>query len=105
MTLTRLLDGVDSDSSKQCYPLRIEALETLGRDTKNIEVGIAKTLDVLESGARSFVVYGEPQSGKTEFMIALTCKLIDLGYQTIFIVMNDNGVGGQNFDRFHAASE
>lgn len=106
MTLDRLLVELDSDSSKHCYPLRIETLKSLGRDTENIEVGIASTLKVLESGERSFVVYGEPQSGKTEFMIALTCKLIDLGYQTIFIVMNDNTeLEGQNFDRFHSAPE
>ena len=65
-----------------------------------------EVISVLESGERSFVVYGEPQSGKTEFMIALTCKLIDLGYETIFVVMNDNTeLETQNFRRFHRAAE
>ena len=106
MALDKLLDELRSDSSEQCYPARIEALKGLGRDTKNIEAGIASTLKVLDSGERSFVVYGEPQSGKTEFMIALTCKLIDMGYETIFVVMNDNTeLEGQNFDRFHSSPE
>lgn len=106
MTLSKLLDELKSESSEQCYPLRIEALRNLGRQTKNIEDGIAATLKVLQSNERSFVVYGEPQSGKTEFMIALTCKLVDLGFETIFIVMNDNTeLEGQNFDRFHSAPE
>ena len=61
---------------------------------------------VLEKKIKSFVVYGEPQSGKTEFMIALACKLIDVNYQTIFVVMNDNTeLESQNFDRFHGAPE
>ena len=38
-------------------------------------------------------------------MIALI-KLIDLGFETIFVVMNDNTeLETQNFDRFHRASE
>ena len=52
------------------------------------------------------MVYGEPQSGKTEFMIALVCKLLDMGRQTIFVVMNDNTeLEMQNFDRFHQAQQ
>ena len=33
----------------------------------------------IEDDQKSFVIYGEPQSGKTEMMIALTAKLLDLG--------------------------
>ena len=62
----------------------------MGRDPQLIQNGIADVLRVLESGARSFVIYGEPQSGKTEFMIALVCKLLDQGRQSIFLIMNDN---------------
>ena len=39
-------------------------------------------------------------------MIALVCKLLDMGKQTIFVVMNDNTeLESQNFDRFHRAQE
>ena len=58
MTLSKLLDELKSEASEQCYPLRIEALKNLGRQTKNIEDGIAATLKVLQSNERSFVVYG-----------------------------------------------
>ena len=43
----------------------------------------------MKSGAKSFVVYGEPQSGKTEMMIALCCRLFDENVKTIFVLMHD----------------
>lgn len=101
-----VLAELDEESDEPTYPQRLKYLKGLGRDTSQIEGGVSSTVSVLEDGARSFVIYGEPQSGKTEFMIALTCKLVDLGYQTIFVVMNDNTeLEAQNFDRFHAASQ
>ena len=93
-------------SSSDCYRNRIKSLEAIGRDPTLIKDGIADVLRVLERGARSFVVYGEPQSGKTEFMIALVCRLLDLGKKTIFVIMNDNTeLETRNFDRFHMAQE
>ena len=79
-----------SQKNAKCYEARIERLKQMGRDPSLIQQGIADVLRVLEQGHKSFVVYGEPQSGKTEFMIALVCKLLDMGRQTIFVVMNDN---------------
>ena len=39
-------------------------------------------------------------------MIALTCKLLDKGFRTIFIVMNDNTeLENQNFERFQNSRE
>ena len=106
MNINDLLNGLDSATKESCYSQRLEALQGRGRDTSLIEKGMSDTIKTLQSGAKSFVIYGEPQSGKTEFMIALVCKLIDMGKQTIFIVMNDNTeLENQNFDRFHAASE
>lgn len=106
MSLAELKNILKNRGKEQCYPRRIEFLKNLGRDTSLIQNGIADTLHALESGSRSFVIYGEPQSGKTEFMIALVCKLIDEGFQTIFILMNDNTeLENQNFDRFHSAAQ
>lgn len=106
MSLDQLLEALEGQSSEECFPARLNTLQSQGRDTANIERGMIEVISVLESGERSFVVYGEPQSGKTEFMIALTCKLIDLGYETIFVVMNDNTeLETQNFRRFHRAAE
>ena len=39
-------------------------------------------------------------------MIALTCKLVDMGFQTIFVVMNDNSeLETQNFYRFQQSQQ
>ncbi len=106
MNIDDLLQTLEIKNQESCYSQRLAALRGRGRDTSLIEAGMADTIQTLQSGAKSFVVYGEPQSGKTEFMIALVCKLIDMGKQTIFVVMNDNTeLENQNFDRFHAASE
>ncbi len=100
------LTALNEGHRDSCYDKRILAVQQRGRETKHIENGIEEVVRVLGRGVNSFVVYGEPQSGKTEFMIALACKLIDMDYQTIFVVMNDNTeLETQNFDRFHGAPE
>ena len=106
MSITEVLARLEStETNSKCYEARIERLKTMGRDPSLIKRN-CRSSEVLEQGSRSFVVYGEPQSGKTEFMIALVCKLLDMGRQTIFIVMNDNTeLELQNFDRFHKAQE
>lgn len=106
MSMEDILRKLELGQSEACYPERIKSLIERGRNPLPIQKGIEDTLKVLEERTRSFVIYGEPQSGKTEFMIALVCKLIDLRYKTIFVVMNDNTeLENQNFDRFHAAPE
>ena len=107
MSIDNILNRLkEVDQQSDCYEKRISTLHNMGRDPRLIKDGIADVLRVLESGARSFVIYGEPQSGKTEFMIALVCKLLDQNRQTIFMIMNDNTeLETQNFDRFHQAQE
>lgn len=85
-----------------CFDSRMEYLQRVkGYNTKIYENGVSDCMKRISSGAKSFVVYGEPQSGKTEFMIALTCKLMDEGYETVFVLMNDNTeLENQNFNRF-----
>jgi len=36
------------------------------------------------------VIYGEPQSGKTEMMICLTARLIDIGANLVIHLLNDS---------------
>lgn len=106
MNLEKFFESINSENKEPCYPQRIASVRSRGRETTHIENGISEVVRVLEKGTKSFVVYGEPQSGKTEFMIALACKLIDMNFQTIFVVMNDNTeLESQNFDRFHSAPE
>ena len=50
------------------------------------------------------MIYGEPQSGKTEMMICLTAKLLDEGHSTIVHLMNDSvDLLTQNLKRFKGA--
>jgi hypothetical protein len=56
------------------------------------------------SGRKSFVIYGEPQSGKTEMMICLTAKLLDDGRSFILHLLNDSvDLLAQNLGRFQAS--
>jgi len=71
------------------------------RSTKNIQSAINGAVENLQSGEKSFVIYGEPQSGKTEMMIALSAKLIDLDYNIVLVLMNDSvDLLNQNLTRF-----
>ena len=83
------LNELEYGSTNNRYKQRISALKKKDFETKNIESGINKVKKVLKNNGNSFVVHGEPQSGKTEFMIALTCFLLDEGYKTIFVIVND----------------
>lgn len=59
------------------YQKRIAALKKKGIDTKSIEDTVEKTIqNIKSSDGRSFVIFGEPQSGKTEMMIALNARLL-----------------------------
>lgn len=52
----------------------------------------------------SLVIYGDPQSGKTEMMICLTARLLDEGKSIIVHLMNDSvDLLAQNLDRFRLA--
>ena len=99
-----IIDQIKSRTNKTktyLYEERIKALKNEGKNVDHIESAIEDTIKVLKSGVTSTVIYGEPQSGKTEMMLALTCKLFDQGYENIFMVMNDNvSLEDQNFTRF-----
>jgi len=83
------------------YERRIEALKLDEKSTKSIENVVGGALSNIENNVKSFVIYGEPQSGKTEMMIALTAKLLDKGYQIVIILMNDSvQLLDQNLERF-----
>ena len=82
------------------FEKHIRKLQSKGFDTENIEKTITEALENLKS-SRSFVIYGEPQSGKTEMMIALTAKLLDEGHKIIIILLNDSiSLLNQNLERF-----
>ncbi len=71
------------------YMDRINALEDKGIYTSSIKETVEETISNLKK-ARSFVIFGEPQSGKTEMMIALNAKLLDSGYKIIINLLTDS---------------
>jgi|GEM_PF-345739 len=86
------------------YTHRIAQLSALGRYVENIKQTVDEALGNLKAGSRSFVIYGEPQSGKTEMMIALTARLLDEGHRVIIVLLNDNvQLLNQNLSRFRSA--
>jgi len=88
------------------YEKRIDFLRKRNLDTTSIENTVKKAMESLTSNkGESFVIYGEPQSGKTEMMIALNAKLIDEGYDVIINLLTDSvDLLQQNYLRFLEAN-
>lgn len=87
--------------SKNRYQKRISQLQDDRVVTTSIEESIEQSIKNLEKGIKSFVIYWEPQSWKTELMIALTAKLLDEWNKIIVLLVNDNvQLLNQNLERF-----
>jgi len=84
------------------YQRQLSRLVAEGKQTDCIEQTVEGALTNLSStGRASFVIYGEPQSGKTEMMICLTAKLLDDGRLFVLHLLNDSvDLLGQNLGRF-----
>ena len=81
-------------------------LDSCDFETKHISETVENSIKNLKQGkSKSFVIYGEPQSGKTSMMIALTAKLLDEGYKLIIILVQDNlFLESQNLSRFEEST-
>jgi hypothetical protein len=92
------------NSDKQYYR-QLHRLEEDGLSTESVEKAVQGAVKSLgQPDSRAFVIYGEPQSGKTEMMICLTAKLIDEGYKIIIHTLNDSvDLLDQNLGRFHGS--
>lgn len=83
------------------YSKQIERIRHLKGYVASIESTVEKTIENLSKGANRLAIYGEPQSGKTEMMIALCARLFDEGHKCIIVLVNDSvDVLSQNYDRF-----
>ena len=83
------------------YERRLARLLLEGQQVDLIKEVVEQAVANIRSSSRSFVIYGEPQSGKTEMMIALTAKLLDIGFKIIVVLLNDSvQLLGQNLERF-----
>ena len=93
-------DLLDQEAQSE-FQRQIGRVQRATGHTQSIEYTVSKASDSIKNGVRSFVIYGEPQSGKTEMMICLTAKLLDDGYKNIVILVNDNvELQNQNLERF-----
>ena len=95
-------DFLGSEGKTTRYKRRLDLLVQKGQHTDSIEKAVSAAIEnIFEKKTRSFVIYGEPQSGKTEMMIALTAKLLDEGFKIITVLLNDNiQLLNQNLERF-----
>lgn len=84
------------------YKWQLERLAKEGKQVDCIEEAVDGAIANLSEDQRaSFVIYGEPQSGKTEMMICLTARLLDEGRYFILHLLNDSvDLLGQNLGRF-----
>src|SRR3989344_1143223 len=83
------------------YERRLSKLVSMNQEVDRIKVAVETAAENIARGQKSFVIYGEPQSGKTEMMIALTAKLLDLNFKIVIVLLNDSvQLLGQNLERF-----
>lgn len=91
----------DVTATNTRYDRQLSRIRGQGLDSHYIEQAVDGAMTNLSGGTGSFVIYGEPQSGKTEMMICLTAKLLDAGRKIVIILLNDNvELLKQNLDRF-----
>ncbi len=84
------------------YQKQLNRLAAEGIQTACIEQAVDGVIESLPKAKKaSIVVYGEPQSGKTEMMICLTARLLDEGKRVIVHLLNDSvDLLSQNLKRF-----
>src|SRR4051794_6118473 len=92
-------------SQKDRYQAQLARLKKANKQSSCIEVAESSAVDTLTGGTRSFVIYGEPQSGKTEMMICLTAKLLDEQHRVVIHLLNDSvQLLQQNLERFQRSN-
>ena len=75
---------------KDRFAIQMQRIKAAGNQTDLIEETVNNSIKNLRNKKNSFIIYGEPQSGKTEMMICLTAKLLDENYKIIILLINDN---------------
>src|SRR4051794_28746073 len=102
LSATQLAKFKKQAKLKDRYAKQLHRVKTSGAPTKCIEAAVTDAMANLATAKKSaLVIYGEPQSGKTEMMICLTAKLLDEGHRVIVHLMNDSiDLLTQNLRRF-----
>src|SRR5712691_1653976 len=84
------------------YRRQLQRLAAEGKQVDRVEQAVEGAMaNLTEADRVRFVIYGEPQSGKTEMMICLTARLLDEGRLFVLHLLNDSvDLLGQNLGRF-----
>ncbi len=91
-------------NAQKRYNRQLNRMFSQGIETKHVDNAVQEATTNIGIGKKSFVIYGEPQSGKTEMMIALTARLLDEGHSIVVVLLNDNvQLLQQNLDRFRGS--
>jgi hypothetical protein len=87
------------------YKKQLNRVKDRGEQTDCIDDAVGDAIKKLPSASGgSLVIYGDPQSGKTEMMICLTARLLDQGHKVIVHLLNDSvDLLVQSLDRFKSA--
>src|SRR3954469_18416042 len=106
LSATQLAKFKKQAKLKDRYAKQLHRVKTSGAPTKCIEAAVTDAMANLATAKKSaLVIYGEPQSGKTEMMICLTAKLLDEGHRVIIHLLNDSvQLLQQNLDRFQRSN-
>jgi hypothetical protein len=105
MNIDKLKELLSHSSNKKQFEKQVKRVEASGSSAEQITKAVNNTVKNLQAGTTgSIVIYGDPQSGKTEMMICLTAKLLDLDKKLIIHLLNDSvDLLAQNLDRFRIA--
>ena len=80
MPILTSVDFKKTEPPTDQYERQLKRLTDARKEVVCIEAAVREAVrNIKELDGRSFVIYGEPQSGKTEMMICLTAKLLDEG--------------------------
>ena len=94
-------EELERNSDNNRYQTQLNRIRNDSKETEQIEQAVSGALNNIKNNKNSFVIYGEPQSGKTEMMICLTAKLIDEGHRIVILLLNDSvDLLKQNLNRF-----
>ncbi len=87
------------------YARQLARVKGSGQQTGKIADAVDEVITNLpKAPTGSLVVYGDPQSGKTEMMICLTARLLDDRHKIIIHLLNDSvDLLRQSLDRFTVA--
>jgi len=99
--MKEIRDIISQTSPRRRYERQLKRIKANNSYTDNIEQAVKEAIKNIADKCPSFVIYGEPQSGKTEMMIALTAKLLDDGFKIVIVLLNDSvQLLSQNLERF-----